>query len=197
MAAAQGQLALAEAGDRLLRAGSWEADREVARAQCEESRALVAQAQVELDRLTVKAPIAGTVLQVNVRVGEACPQQPDRPPVVLGDLSTLHVRVELEEQQIARFRSLGSGEPGVSAPGVLVEATPRGQRDLRYRLKLVRIEPLVVPRRIPTGDIGERSDVRVLPVIYRLEEKSSALYVGQQMEVFIETKVPAPFGVTR
>jgi hypothetical protein len=96
---------------------------------------------------------------------------------VLGDLRSLHVRVELEEQQLARFR-----------PEALAEATPRGQPERRYRLELVRVEPLVVPKRVPSGDIGERSDVRVLPVIYRLADSTDGLYDGQQMDVFIRTE---------
>jgi multidrug resistance efflux pump len=181
--AARGQVALAEAEDHLLRAGTSQADRDVARAQCDEAQALVAQAHIELDRLSVKAPIDGTVLQVNVRVGEAVPGRLDLAPVVLGDLRDLHVRVELEEELLPRFRA--------DAPA---EASPRGQPSVHIPLKLVRIEPLVVPKRTPSGTIGERSDVRVLPVIYQLEAGSGELYVGQQMDVFIETKGPASSG---
>jgi HlyD family secretion protein len=173
--AAEEQLEAAEADDRLLKSGAWEADKAVARAQVEEARALVGQIKIERQRLRVKAPIAGTVLQVNVRPGEAVPMRPDVPPVVLGNIETLHVRVDLEEQQIPRFR-----------PNAPAQACPRGQTARKYPLKFVRIEPLVVPRRTLSGDSGERSDTRVLPVIYRLEKGAGELHVGQQMEVFIE-----------
>jgi multidrug resistance efflux pump len=177
VAAARGALAAAESADRLLRAGAWEADVAVARAQRDEAQALVAQARTELERLQVRAPIDGTVLQVNCRVGEACPDQHGRPPVVLGDLSRLHVRAELEEQQLARFRT-----------SARAEAVPRGQPGRTYRLEFVRVEPLVVSKRASSGDIGERSDVRVLPLIYRLADPAPELYVGQQVDVFIRTE---------
>jgi HlyD family secretion protein len=38
-----------------------------------------------------------------------------------------------------------------------------------------------------TGDSTERVDTRVLQVIYRVEDNSLPLFVGQQMDVFIET----------
>src|SRR5436190_3727729 len=104
VAAAQAQLDQAEAEDRLLRAGASAADVAVAKAQVAEAEALVAQAAAELERLTTRAPIAGTVLQLNVRKGEAVGGQLDQPPVVLGDTSTLHLRVDLDEQLLTRFR---------------------------------------------------------------------------------------------
>jgi hypothetical protein len=51
----------------------------------------------------------------------------------------------------------------------------------------VRFEPLVVPKRSLTGDATERVDTRVLRVIYEVVGTPSVpLFVGQQMDVFIE-----------
>jgi hypothetical protein len=51
----------------------------------------------------------------------------------------------------------------------------------------VRVEPYVIPKQSLTGDNSERVDTRVLQVIYALPEKmASPLYVGQQMDVYIE-----------
>src|SRR5205823_1584243 len=78
--AAKEGLRRAEAEDRQLRAGAWDADLAVARAGVAEAQTLVDQANAELDRLTVRAPVGGLVLQVNVRAGEPA-ARPDRPPV--------------------------------------------------------------------------------------------------------------------
>jgi hypothetical protein len=51
------------------------------------------------------------------------------------------------------------------------------------------VEPVVVPRRALTGDPSERSDTRVLQVIYEFDPGQAALFVGQQMDVFISTEV--------
>ena len=54
-------------------------------------------ALAELEKLTIRAPIAGTVLKVDVKAGElAAPSMP-QPLLLLGDLSQLRVRAELDE----------------------------------------------------------------------------------------------------
>jgi multidrug resistance efflux pump len=176
VAAAQEQLARAEAEERILRKGAWEADKAIARAAVAEAEALVAQGRTEVGRLTVCAPADGTILQVNSRRGEAVG---NGPPIVLGDIQRLHLRVDIPEEQIATWRA--------QAPA---RATPRAQREHAVNLRYVRVEPLVVPRRVLTGDPSERSDTRVLQVIYEFDPGSAPIFVGQQMDVFIETARP-------
>lgn len=55
----------------------------------------------------------------------------------------------------------------------------------------MRFEPYVIPKKSLTGDTTERVDTRVLQVIYRVRDPNAPLYVGQQMDVYIETPVPA------
>ena len=43
-----------------------------------------------------------------------------------------------------------------------------------------------MPKRSLTGDNRERVDTRVLQVIYRFERPSFPVYVGQQVDVYIE-----------
>jgi hypothetical protein len=50
----------------------------------------------------------------------------------------------------------------------------------------VRFEPFVVPKKSLTGDSTERVDTRVLQVIYQIENGNLPLFVGQQMDVFID-----------
>jgi multidrug resistance efflux pump len=171
--AAQEQLARAEAEDRLLRAGASDTDKAIARARIAEAEAMVEQMQTELNRLTVRAPVSGTILQVNVRAGESVGMRPE-PPVILGETQPLHVRVDLDEQQIARFR-----------PDAPATAVRRGAPQPVFTLHFVRVEPLVVIKRALTGDISERMDSRVLQVIYELTPSMNQPYVGQQMDVFI------------
>ncbi len=71
------------------------------------------------------------------------------------------------------------------APAV---ATVRGNRDLKTDLQFVRIEPYVVPKRSLTGESTERVDTRVLQVLYSFDRDALPVYVGQQMDVFIEAQ---------
>ena len=60
-----------------------------------------------------------------------------------------------------------------------------------YPLEFVRFEPYVIPKKSLTGDTTERVDTRVLQVVYRVKDPNAPLYVGQQMDVYIETPVPS------
>jgi HlyD family secretion protein len=63
----------------------------------------------------------------------------------------------------------------------------RGNRDIGADLTFYRIEPYVIPKKSLTGDSTERVDTRVLQVLYTFEPGEKPIYVGQQMDVFIET----------
>ncbi|MFO0423628.1 MAG: HlyD family secretion protein, partial [Planctomycetia bacterium] len=64
LAAAQANLERTQADLSLLKAGSWEYDRDVSRAGISKSEAEVAKIETELDRLIVRSLVAGQVLQV-------------------------------------------------------------------------------------------------------------------------------------
>jgi multidrug resistance efflux pump len=178
---AKEQLARARAEFDLLKAGAWEPDRAVAYAAVEQAQAQVAQARTELERLVVRALVEGEVLQVNVRPGEFVGAPAGQALVVLGNVGRLHVRVDIDEHDIPRFH-----------PGAPARATLRGNPGREYPLTFVRVEPFVVPKKSLTGDNTERVDTRVLRVIYAAKSGGDALYVGQQMDVFIGATAPTP-----
>ena len=105
LAAAQAALDKSQADLDLLKAGSWQYDRDVAREGISKAEADVAKAEIELDRLVVRALVAGEVLQVKVRPGEYVGTPPNQPLIILGNIETLHVRVDIDEYDISRFRS--------------------------------------------------------------------------------------------
>lgn len=149
-----------------------------AQANAELATAKVAECQTLIDRLVVKAPIDGTVLQVNTRAGEFAAPGALRAPIVLGDIDTLQLRCDIDEQIAPRMR------PGL--PGV---AYLKGDATHRIPLVFDRIEPFVVPKQSLTGASIERVDTRVLQVIYRFPNNPERpVYVGQQMDVYIEEK---------
>jgi multidrug resistance efflux pump len=164
--------ALAEC--ELLKAGAWKPDLVIAQASLQEAAAKVEQLRTEIDRALVVAPVDGVVLQVNVRPGERISELDTRPLMVLGDCRTFHVRVDVDERDIARFQ-----------PGAPAVAYPRGQTNRTLTLRFVRVEPLAIPKKALTGDNTERVDTRVLQVIYAIEPAQPRVYAGQQLDVFI------------
>lgn len=180
-AAAQAALDRAQADLDLLEAGAWQYDRDVAGAAVSRAQADVDKMEVEIDRLVVRALVAGRVLKVDVRPGEFVGAPAGQPLVILGDIERLHVRVDVDEFDIPRFR-----------PGAPAVAVPRGNLQQRYPLDFVRIEPFVVPKKSLTGETTERVDTRVLQVIYVLDPTGlPPLFVGQQVEVFVDSAAPA------
>lgn len=158
-----------------------ENDVAVAQAQLEAAQAQVGQDLVCLTRLTVRAPRAGTILQVNVRPGEYASATPKNAAMILGDLDHLQVRADVDEQNASRLQE-----------GQTATAYLKGDTTKPIELSFVRIEPYVVPKTSLTGSSTERVDTRVLQVIYSFERpQDRPVYVGQQVDLFVKSEIPS------
>jgi multidrug efflux pump subunit AcrA (membrane-fusion protein) len=147
-----------------------------AQSDVKSAEAQLEQTKIDLDRLIVRAPVDCDVLQVKIRKGEfAQTGVLSTPLMLLGDVKVLHVRVDIDENDAWRLKS-----------GARARASLRGNRDLATDVKFVRTEPYVVPKRSLTGESTERVDTRVLQVLYSFPADALPVYVGQQMDVFIE-----------
>lgn len=157
----------------------------LARARLAAAQAASGSARTEIDRLVIRAPIAGEILAVNIHPGEFVSTMggSSQPFMQMGQTNPLHVRVDIDENEVAR---VALGQPAV--------ISPRGAAELHVNATFVRAEPQVVPKRSLTNSAAERVDVRVLQLIYALPE-SDAFRVGQQIDAFIPAKAaPAKKG---
>ena len=158
-----------------------------AEAQLAQARAELKSSETDLERLTVRAPVDGQVLQLKVHLGEFAPVAAtaagEPPLILLGSVTPLHVRVDVDENDAWRVRA------GAPAIGYL-----RGNKNIKTPLTFVRFEPYVVPKKSLTGDSTERVDTRVLQVVFSFERGDLPIYVGQQMDVFIHTPEPTQSG---
>jgi len=175
--AADQQWLQASAEDAMLKAGAWKPDKTVSAASVEAARANVANIETEIDRCLVRAPVDGQILKIDIRPGEYVDAAATKALILLGDLDRLRIRVDIDEQDISRFRPTGRAT-----------ATPRGATDKRLNLKFVRVEPYVIPKKAFTGDNTERIDTRVLQVLYEIDIDQPEVYVGQQVDVSIENQ---------
>jgi HlyD family secretion protein len=180
--AAEARLNQAKADLKLLEAGSWKPDIEVAMANVAAAEAEVEGAKVEIGRLTVRAPVEGDILQVNVRPGEFAPSGATAVPLILlGNLDKLHVRVDIDENDAWRFRR--------EAPAV---ASIRGNPQFKTELTFEYVETYVVPKRSLTGESTERVDTRVMQVVYSFKRGKLPIYPGQLMDVYIDDWASRP-----
>jgi HlyD family secretion protein len=124
------------------------------------------------EKLTVRAPINGSVLQVNAKAGELASPSSPQPLVLVGDVSALRVRAEIDE------RDLGEVKVGQQAT---VRASAFPGREFGGKVSFV--APLVEPAR--NGARGQRSmnDVDIAEVVVDLSE-AGPLAVGMKVDVY-------------
>ncbi len=152
----------------------------LARARLNAAQARAASARTELDRATVRAPMAGQILSVDIRPGEFLSTMGggSQSFIEMGETRPLHVRIDIDEEQAPRV-----------AMGEAANVSPRGAADRQVKASFVRAEPRVVPKRQLTNSAAERVDVRVLQIIYALPENARDDFrVGQQVDAFIPAK---------
>ena len=174
--AAKATYAKAKADLEKILAGSWKEDIAIARAAVQLAESQVESIKISLERLIVRAPMDGEVLQLNVRLGQFAAMTWKEPMIVLGDSKRLHVRIDIDEPELLYF-----------SKGAEAIATLKGRPNIRFPLKFVYVEPYVIPKQSLTGNNSERVDQRVLQVIYELpEDRQMDVYIGQQMDVYMK-----------
>jgi HlyD family secretion protein len=166
-AAAQSQVAEAEASLARLRQGPDEPDVAVAQAAVDAAQLKLQQAQLNLAKASLVAPIDGTVTQVNVKPGE----QPGtgEAAVVLADMSAYHIDVEIDEIDIGR---LALGQKAT----VAIDAIP----DTTFTGHVSAISP---------GPIqGTSSGIVAYEVTVALDSNDSRLLPGLTTDATVETE---------
>lgn len=150
---------------------------EAAKVAIAQAEARIISTQVIVTRSTIRAPMDGKVLQINIHVGEIANLNPfnNLALIVFGPVSPLHVRVYIDEDDAWRYRA---GSPAV--------AYVRGNSSICFPLRFVRSEPLLIPKTSLTGEPTERVDTRVMQVIYAFENDNYPIYAGQLLDVYID-----------
>jgi HlyD family secretion protein len=171
---AKAQLDQANQEVKRLNAGTWVYDIRKTQADIRALSAQVHEQNVQLTQSVVTAPRAGTVLQVNTRVGEVVSTAQAQPPVLLGNTGQLQVRVDIDEVNANLVK------PGMPAMALL-----RGNTKQRFKLNFDRIIPYMVPKKNLSGAAAERVDVRVLQMVYTFPPQAFPVYVGQQVDVYL------------
>lgn len=154
-------------------AGSRREDVAAARARVSAAQARRDQAQAQLERLTIRSPVAGEVLAVKVRAGEYY-NPGNSEAVIVGDTRVLRVRMDVEERDIGRLK-LGS------PAHVTADAFP----GRRFPGKVVEIGRRMGRKNIRTDDPVERIDTKILEVVIELG-KPAELIPGLRVVGVIE-----------
>ena len=162
-----------------LKAGPFESDLEAAKQEILKAKSLIAEIEIEIEKKIVRAPLDGTVLLSNLRVGEYV-ENNQTPLLLLGNTSPLHLRVSVDENEVIYFDQESKAEAFVF-----------NEPSRHFPLKFVRKNFYLIPKKNLNNNINEKVDTRVLEVVYEFIPHSDILYVGQKMDVYIE-KRPTP-----
>jgi HlyD family secretion protein len=150
-----------------------EDERAKAEAELALASARLAEAQAVFEKSLVRSPIDGTVLRKYRRAGEQVTEMGDTPILAVGDLSTLRVRAEVDEADIAHLH-----------PGQDAYVTASAYGDRRVPGKVGRIGSVMGRKSVVSDAPAERKDTRVLEVLIDLEP-GSALPAGLRVDAFI------------
>ncbi|CCE10168.1 conserved exported hypothetical protein [Bradyrhizobium sp. STM 3843] len=132
-------------------------------------------ARAGLEKLTIRAPIGGTILQVNARRGELAAPSATQPLALLGDMSALRVRAEADERDIDKIKA---------GQSVVVRAAAFRGRDMAG--KVASVAPLVEQGRNSTlSQQRSLTDVDVVEVLVDLTEPGP-LVTGMKVDVYFQ-----------
>lgn len=181
--AARARVEQAQATLLRMQAGAWAPELRAAKARVAQAEADVAALRIRLDRMTIRAPIDGTVMKRFIEPGEYAMTSGSagaNPAMVLGDLTRLHVRAQVDEE-----------DSSLLVAGARGTARLRGAVSREYPLRMLRIEPWAQPKNNITGLTPERVDTRVVDVVFEMVptgEAGALPYPGQLVDVYIETE---------
>jgi HlyD family secretion protein len=184
-AVAKANLDVARKQYELTKAGAWVYDIQNQERQKNALEEAHAASSALLAKYTLRAPRDGVVLSINTIVGNyASPQgaydaytQGAVPVITLGSSpATLNVRCYVDEILVPRLPS-GSG--------MKAQMSVRGS-NVKLPLEFVRVQPYVSPKIELSDQRQERVDVRVLPVIFKINKPANVnLYPGELVDVYI------------
>jgi multidrug resistance efflux pump len=133
------------------------------------------QARKAVNDCVLRAPSAGTVLRVQVSVGESVAPGSPLPPVTFRPDGPLVVRAELQQEFLGRVK------PGMKAT-VRDDARPDSPT---WSGTVQSVGHLVAPRKAILLEPGEMNDVRTVECVIALDGSTEGLLVGQRMRVRI------------
>jgi len=185
MVTAKANLEVARKQRDLIKAGAWSYDITNQERQYNALYKSYLSASALLAKYTLRAPKDGIVLAINPTVGsyvsgqgayDTYTQGMD-PVLVLGSpQDRLNVRCYVDEILVPRLPDPARMKAQLSVRGSAV----------KIPLQFIRMQPIVSPKIELSDQRQERVDVRVLPIIFRLEKPTELnVYPGQLVDVYI------------
>lgn len=170
----RGELEAAAARVRQLEAPARADEMRAAVARVASAQASLSLANINLAKTELRAPCAGRVLDVNVRIGELTGPDAVKPLVVMSDTSKIRVRAYVEELDAPRI-----------AVGMKASVTADGLPGQEFAGHVLSISPRMETKTINSDRPFELYDTKVREVLVELDTKEP-LIVGLRVDVSVQ-----------
>lgn len=182
---AEAALEVARKQRDLTKAGAWEYDIKNQDRQWQALEKSYLASSALLAKYVLRAPADGVVMSISTTVGSYISPQGAYdaytggadPVLILGaPQAELQIRCYIDEILVPRLPLASKMKAQMSVRG----------SDMKIPLQYVRVQPFVSPKIELADQRQERVDVRVLPVIFKIQKpKNLNLYPGELVDVFI------------
>jgi len=149
------------------------------------ARAELSLAEAALERTRIRAPFAGTALQISAKVGEMATPSPDNVLLTLGNTATMQVKAELEERDVGKVRV---GQLAV----IRSDAFPGKD----FEGKVSSMAQALGPTRLGQRGPRKPTDVDVLEIVVDLNGQTPLL-PGMRVDVFLKPESAAASSLTK
>jgi HlyD family secretion protein len=149
-------------------------DRKRAEAAVATTQAQLAEARAFLDKTYIRSPLNGVVLRKLRHTGENVSTQFDSPIVTLADDSSLRVRLDVDETDVAR---LCLGQPA------FVTAEAYGNQ--KFTGHIIRVGRILGRKNVRTDEPSERVDTKILETLMQLDP-GQRLPLGLRVDAFVQ-----------
>ncbi len=157
------------------------------------ARAKLSQAIAAHERTRIRASVDGTILRVAAKIGEVAAPSPEVVLMVIGDMTGLRVRAELDERDLGKLRVGQRAYVRADAfekPGFSTRKQSTDDRRQDFEAKITSIAPALAPRSLAIRGRRNPADVDVLEVLLEVRGKSKLL-PGMRVDVFFNKDTTA------
>jgi HlyD family secretion protein len=153
-------------------------ERQRAEAAVDSARAQLAEARAYLEKTYIRAPIDGVILRKFRHAGESVSTQFDSPIVTLADESSLCVRIDVDETDVARLHV-----------GQHAYVTAEAYGAQKFTGHIYRVGRILGRKNVRTDEPSERVDTKILETLVQLDP-GQALPLGLRVDSYIVTANP-------
>jgi len=158
----------------LIDADARDDDRQRAQAAVATARAQLAEARVYLEKTYIRSPLDGIVVRKFRHPGESVSTQFDSPIVTLADDSSLRVRLDVDETDVARLR-VGQHS--------FVTAEAFGAQ--KFTGHVIRVGRILGRKNVRTDEPSERVDTKILETLVELDP-GQTLPLGLRVDACVQ-----------